>query len=181
MDTNQLTADYIWNDGKDEERLHMALQVYEAMDTVRWRLIEVVFVAVHNIIHDKLKDHLDLEMDLYETSLYFKTRDSGECYVYAEVKYEYGKYRLHAGIWAGEKPKKGERNEIDERLKETCLQEWDYWSNSDDVCTWYATISKDWYDGDLLAKAIRDGDEVKSGLADVLLRIYGGVFPLASS
>lgn len=178
MDTNELTAKYIW---EDKERLQMALHVYEAMPTVRKRLIESVFKAVGEHVSEALEG---VEVEPLDESVYFHSRETEDFFVFAEVEHGKGTLWLCAGIYVEDKSvDKAKQDKIRERFE--AKGDLDTWSNgkffSSDMYVAYAYahhkhVVARWDQGDFLSKAILNQDEVVSRVADILVRIYEGVF-----
>ena len=169
---------------EDEERLQMALRVYEAKDDVRDYLIERVFKAVGEKVAEKLDG---MEVSPYTTGLEFHQEDCN-FWVYAEVSsrrhQQRGSLWLHAGLYDYADPvDKAKQDEMRERFKtKSDLETWSSGKNFDGGNTVaYAYIQHEGYDDrwdtvGFLSRAIRNHDEVVSDVADILVRIYEGVF-----
>ena len=186
MNTNELTAKYIY---EDQERRQMALHVYLAMPTVRQYLIEGIFKAVGEQV--KKIDGVE-EGHCDETSVYFWNKEADELGVSAWVEKGRGKMQqLVAGVYDvyvddAKSVSKARRNEIQERFK--MKVDLDMWSHggciSSDPNVIACAYVRDargggrWdEDSDFLSRAIQHHDKVVSGVADVLVRIYNGMFP----
>ena len=185
MNTSELAADYIC---KDQERLRMALHVYEAMPDVRKYLIKEIFEAVGDRIR-QAKDLADDGLECYDESVYFCTEESGDFWVYAALEHgKRGVLWLYVGVHHDDaKSVKAQRDEIHERFRTMDdLETWSYgqsFSAGESVA--YAYVHHEhggrWHDDDFLSRAIRNREEVVSALAEILMRICGCVFPLASN
>lgn len=181
MDTNELTADYIC---KDDDRLQMALHVYEAMPAVRQYVIKDIFEAAGKRVRDA-KELNDDQLECYDEQVYFRTEETGDSWVYAKLEHgNRGVLQLCAGVYAEDwKSFKEKRDEIRERLRtKGDLETWSYGENSLRSHTYsvYAEVHHEhggrWHDDDFLRRAIRNRDGVVEALAELLLRIYRGVF-----
>lgn len=180
MNTNELSAKYIY---EDKERLQMALHVYEAMPAVRKRLIEGIFKAVGEYVDKKLDG---VEVECYKDGMQFYTEETDEFYVYAELERSRGTLSLHAGVYTYEGEKadnKTKRDDIRERFEtKTDLETWSYgkiFSSSKYVAYAYVhpeRVPARWDQDDFLRRAILNQDEVVSGVAELLMRIYEGLF-----
>ena len=179
MNTNELSTQYIC---EDEERLRMALHVYDAMPAVRNHLIEAIFKAAGERVAEELDG---VEVDTYETSMYFRSEKTGDFYVFADL--EHGNRsvrRLKAGVYVADAKsiKNAQRKEVRERFREDVyLETWSdgkSFSQGTDIA--YAYVHKKhgghWHDDDFLRRAILHRDEVVSKVAEILVRIYKGMF-----
>ena len=184
MNTNELTADYIC---EDEDRLALALHVYEAMPAVRKYLIKDIFKAAGERVRvaEKLDDD---KLECYPESVWFYTEETDDTWVFAALQHgKRGVLQLCAGVYADdvESIKEAQRERIGERFKaHGDLGMWSY-GKSFSSGNWiaYAYVNYEhggrWHDDDFLKRAIRSRDEVVSSLEGLLMRIYRGVFPLA--
>lgn len=186
MNANELTADYIC---ENSERLQMALRVYDAMSTVRERLIRRVFEAVGDRIRvDEKLDGMDVWVEKYEYCVQFYTEETRKVYVYAELSGKPGKrgyYWLHAGLYTDEGVGKSKQDEMRERFE--AMGDLETWSDAEkEIDSSSNYVAKAYvheergdarWDGDnFLRQAIQNQDEVVSGVAEILLQIYEGVF-----
>ena len=182
MDTNELTAKYICDDDH-KERLQMALHVYEAMPKVREHLIKDVFEAVGNRV--KMLDSIN-DVETYEGSVFLRSPETG-VYVFAAVDYG-GKrklrLKLHGGVYAEESVDKVKQDKIVERFEGARKGDlgWlngEYESEGQYVAYAYVDDNRvvaDWGGDEFLSTAIRNHNKVVSDVADLLVRIYNGVF-----
>lgn len=177
MDTNELTADYIC---KDDERLQMALHVYEAMPAVRDYLITAIFKATGERVVREVEAQLDTE---YTKSVYFCTEETGDFWVYAGLEHgQRGVLQLFAGIYVDDEKSSKAQREIQERF--TTDGDLETWSDGESLSSGkyiaYARVNHEhggrWHEDDFLRRAIRNRDGVAEALAELLLRIYRGVF-----
>lgn len=172
MDTHKLTADYIC---KDDERLQMALYVYEAMPAIRKYLIKNIFEAAGKRVRDAIKIDDD-QLQCQEEAVYFWTGQTGDFWIYAELEHrKRGPIQLVAGLYADdEKPFEAHR-EVTDRLKTGRLAEWPIRRAKNRVrCdVWHYGR---WDADHFLQRAIRNRDEVVSDLEEILLQIHRGVF-----
>ena len=182
MNTNELTADYIW---KDEDRLELALHVYEAMPTVRKYLIKEIFKAAGERVRAAMKLDDD-KLEFYAESVYFCTEETGDIWVFAALEQrKRGILQLYAGAWVDEvkSVNEAQRERIGERFRtHGGLEMWPYgksFSSGNRIAYAYVEHGGRWDDEDFLKRAIRSRDEVVSSLEGLLMRIYRGVFPLA--
>ena len=182
MDTNELTAKYICDDDH-KERLQMALHVYQAMPTVREHLIEGIFKAVGKDVAEKMNLDDD-NVECLAKSVYFYTQDTGEFYIFAALKDSRGTLSLVAGVYADEKStNKAQRDEVLQLFRDKCdLDTWSYGeSHSSITDVAYAYVHHDhvvarWDRDTFLSQAIRNHDEVVVAVAELLVRIYQGMF-----
>lgn len=185
MNTSELAADFI---RKDEERLRMALHVYEAMPNIRKYLIKDIFEAVGDSIR-LTKELASDELECYDESVYFRTKESGDFWVYAALEHgKRGVLSLYVGVYHEDaKSVKTQGDQIQERFRaKGDLGTWSYGQSfSAGASVAYAYVHHEhggrWHDDDFLSRAIRNRDEVVSALAEILMGIYAGVFPLASN
>lgn len=195
MDTDGLSAKYICGisdeTGDDvsnlnDERLRMALHVYEAMPTVRSYLIKAIFKAAGESVAEK---RTGVVLQLWEEGdgVFFWTEDTGELYVFAGLSYrKRGALWLNAGIGVDDENSiEAQRDEIRERFKLNVDPK--SWSNSGVRSSgrWAAWAWVDkvydkhqgrWNDDGFLRRAILNRDEVVSDVAALLVRIYDGMF-----
>ena len=171
MDTKEVSAEYIL---KDKERLRMALHVYDAMPTVRWRLIEDIFKAAGGRIDEELNGvGLDNE---YPRCVYFQTEKTDDCWVFA-LAYTRGKQiQFAAGIY-----EESIKEETRERFEKVDLEMWsDGEYKIDDhigVRVNTSTGGGRWDENSILRRAILDRDKVVKDVADLLIHIYKGMWP----
>ena len=179
MDTNELSAKYIY---EDRERLQMALHVYDAMPTVRKYLIEGIFNEVGEHVAEKVDG---VEWNCDEEAVYFWTKETGDFNVYARVERgKRGVLSLNAGVTAEENTvTAAEKDEIRERFEtKSDLETWSYGESfSSNTTVAYAVVHHEygdarWDQDPFLRRAILNRDEVVSGVAELLVRIYEGVF-----
>lgn len=174
-------AEYIC---EDKERLQMALRVHEAMPTVRENLIKRIFEAVGKQVAEEL-DGVEVRPKWYGVDIHTQ----GAFYVYAEVsdnkvQNKNGDYWLNAGLRAHEDTvDKAKADEMRERFKaKSDLGHWSSGKNFDGgTYVAYAYIQHEgkddrWDNPSFLSRAIRNHDEVVSDVAEILVRIYEGVF-----
>lgn len=188
MDISKLTAQYIC---ENEDRLEMALHVYEAMETVRNTLIERIFKAAGDLINKELDN---IVMHCREQDVYFWTEETGEFGVYASAysRPRRGRPRdirsFVAGVYADDaKPMKAKQDDIRARFKETV--DWGTWTlvedYSSDLEVSYAFSHQEhggrWNEGNFLRGAIRHRKELEEAVAELLLRIYRGMCPGVSN
>ena len=182
MDTKKLTAEYIC---KDQERLQMALQVYQAMPLVRDTLIERVLCAVGKRVAEK---YGGVELETYHNSVFFAPQGTSELWVYAWAeKGKRGLIQLSAGVYAestgayAESVSEVQREEMKGRFETDAGMR--TWAPKGDVQSAgrfiaYADIpGGHWHDDDFLERAILKQDGVVSEVVDVLAQIYKGMFP----
>ena len=180
MNTNELTADYIC---KEDDRLQMALHIYEAMPAVRKYLIKDIFKAAGERVRDAEEFDGD-QLWCYDEEVSFYTEETGDFYVYAKLAHgNRGVLQLVAGVYADdEKSFKKQRDEIRERFRtKGGLETWSYGENALlSGTSVYAEVHYElggrWHDDDFLQRAIRNREEVVEALAEILLGIYRGVF-----
>lgn len=184
MDTKELSAKYIYD---DEERRQLALLVYEAMPTVREYLIKGIFELTGKHIAEKI-DGVEYVWDGRCVTMW--TEEIGEYYVSAWL-YGSRSASLVAGVCHAEPASihNAERSLIQDRLKKKVNLE--VWSGGDVLLSdtaeeeiAYAYVHHEYYGGrwdqdGFLKRAIQSEDEVVSHVADVLVQIYKGVFPLS--
>ena len=180
MNTNELSAQYIC---EDEERLRMALHVYEAMPAVREHLIKAIF----NAAGERVAEEIDgVKQEPHENGVYLWTEETGDFYVFAEL--EPGKksaLRLTAGIYVDDAKSinKAQREEVRERFgTEVDLKTWSYGESfSQGEYVAYAYVHHKhgghWHDDGFLSQAILSRDEVVSNVAQILVGIYKGMWP----
>ena len=180
MNTNELTADYI---RKDEDRLELALHVYEAMPTVRKYLIKEIFKAAGERV--RVAEELDDgKLECYPESVYFCTEETGDIWIFAALDQRKRGVQLCAGAWVDEveSVNEAQRERIGERFRtHGGLEMWSHgksFSSGNRIA--YADVKHGgrWDDDDFLKRAIRSRDEVVSSLEELLLRIYRCTFPL---
>ena len=181
MNTNELTADYIC---EDEDRLALALHVYEAMPTVRKYLIKEIFKAAGERVRvaEKLDDG---KLECYEESVYFRTEKTGDIWVFAALEQRKRPIlQLYAGAWVDEveSVNEAQRERIGERFRaHGGLEMWSdgkSFSSGNRIAYAYVEHGGRWDDDNFLKRAIRSRDEVVSSLEELLLRIYRCTFPL---
>lgn len=179
MNANELSAKYIC---EDKERLQMALHVYEAMPTVRTYLIEGIFKAVGEHIAQRI-DGVKYSCD--KEIVAFWTKETGELYISAWMEHGRGQILwLVAGVYVDDaKSVSKERNAIQERFESKVdLETWSYGESfSSDTEIAYAYVNHEhgggrWDQDDFLRRAIQHRDDVVSDVADVLVRVYKGMF-----
>lgn len=196
MDTEGLSAKYICGisdksgDGVgnlNDERLRMALHVYEAMPTVRSYLIKAIFKAAGQSVAEK---RTGVQLGFWEEGeggVYFWTEDTGELYVFATLeRRKGGALWLNAGVCVDdEKLIEAQRDEVRERFElKVDPKAWsDSGCQSSGVWTAWAWVDKTydkhqgcWHDDGFLRRAILNRDEVVSDVAALLMRIYDGMF-----
>lgn len=201
MDTKKLTADYIFGIGEDsgneviDKRLQMALHVYEAMPTVRDYLIKDIFEAVGERI--RVAEKLDEDqLDIYgERHIYFRTGKTGDFWIYAGlVEGKSPKLELWAGVYTDYESDAAQANRTQEEKIQASFEEkcdLGSWSdgNNQPVKSYIAyscvlpkagKAGGRWDGDDFLTRAVRHRDDVVENLESLLMRIYRGVFPLAS-
>ena len=183
MNTNEITADYI---REDEDRLALALHVYEAMPAVRKYLIKEIFKAAGERVRTAMKLDDD-KLEFYAESVYFCTEETGDIWVFAALEHgKRGVLQLYAGVFADdvESINEAQRERIGERFRtHGDLGTWSYgksFSSSNYIAYAYVNYEHGgrWHDDDFLKRAIRSRDEVVSSLEELLLRIYRCTFPL---
>ena len=206
MDTNKLTAEHInkltaqyilrSSGGESAEaidqRLQMALHVYEAMPTVRQMLIEDIFKIVGESIRTSKKLH-EGQLEIYERSVYFCTEETGDFWIFAAlVQPRQPQLWLRAGVYAeyadDAKPLKVQEDEIRASLRQRCnLETWssDRKVRDDGRAIAYSDVRSQagggrWDKDYFLKRAIRQREGLVKELTHLLTIIYGGVFPLAS-
>lgn len=185
MNTNEQTANYICD---NQERLQMALHVYEAMDDVRNHLIERVFQAVGEQVAEKLDaEKLGVQVIPYETGVDFH-EETCNFRVYAEVSSrrhrQEGSLWLHAGLYDdAEDVDKARQEEIREAFKTS--SDFETWSSgnliSEERYLAKAYVHHEgqddrWDERRFLRRAILSHDETVSRIVELLVRIYEGVF-----
>ena len=188
MNTNELTAEYIC---KDKERLQMALHVYEAMPIVRTHVVKAIFEAVGE--HIRVTHEFDgFKRECLGESVYFCTEDTGDFWIFAALEHgKRGVRQLYCGVYAeyedGAESNEVQEDEVQSRFKtKGDLETWSYGKSfSSGRYVAYAYVHHEsrgrWHDDDFLRQAIGDRTKVVEDLADLLMRIYRGVFPLAST
>lgn len=180
MDTNKLTADYIC---KDDDRLQMALHIYEAMPAVREYLIKDIFKAVGERVSSV--EELDSgQLDCRDYSVYFCTERTGDFWVCAWFEDRRRPVlQLCAGVYIDDgKSSKAKRDEIQKRFRDRSNLE--TWSEGKSLSYGryiaYAKVHYEhggrWDDDHFLRRAIRNRDGVVKALAELLQRIYRGMF-----
>lgn len=180
MDISELSAKYIY---EDEERLRMALHVYEAMPTVRKYLFKTIFAAAGERLADKLTG---VELECSENGVRLWTEETGEFEVFVELEYGRGIFP-YAGVYekSGESIKE-RGNEIRERFEtKVDLKAWSsgkIYSEDKQISAYVDRADGGrWHRDDFLRRAIMSQDEVVSIVEAPLLRIHRGVFPLTSN
>ena len=199
MNANDLTAKYICGRGEEtakeviDQRLQMALHVYEAMPTVRRYLIEGIFKEVGEKVSKEFASD-EPEYETGEQTVYLRTSDTSRFWVFAYLydqqagdKRRRDEFSFVAGVYADE-PFGPQQDEIRERLDAVDLQTWTLSKGSHNLSKdhWIgyagahhelgASLS---YDG-FLRRAIEDRDGIVSALEELLTRICRGIFPLAA-
>ena len=181
MNTNELTADYIC---EDEDRLALALHVYEAMPTVRKYLIKEIFKAAGERVRTAMKLDDD-KLEFYAESVYFCTEETGDIWIFAALEQrKRGILQLYAGAWVDEveSVNEAQRERIGERFRaHGGLEMWSdgkSFSSGNRIAYAYVEHGGRWDDDNFLKRAIRSRDEVVSSLEELLLRIYRCTFPL---
>lgn len=171
MNTNELSAQYIC---EDEERLRMALHVYEAMPAVRWRLIKAIFKAAGGRVDEEL-DGVELDNE-HQLGVYFQTEETGDCWVLAWVESRGGQIRLVAGIY-----EESIKEETRERFAKIDLGTWSDGKYVSDgyIGAWVNDKHEGgrWDDDAFLHRAILHRDEVVKNVADLLIGIYKDMWP----
>ena len=198
MEYNKLTAEYICED-KSGDRLKMALYVYEAMDTVRTYVSKDVFKEIGERVKTAEEFSGDEpEYEPYEGAVYFRTRKLSDFWIFA---YLYDKKQgdqrrkdelsFVAGVYADSLG--GKQDMIRGRLDEVDLGTWSFRKNNPlDKSYWsydqymgYTVEHHEhgisWSYDQFLTRAIRDRERIVGDVAELLMRIYRGVFPLADS
>lgn len=187
---NKLSAKYIF---EQEERLLMALHVYEAMPIVREYVIKDLFERVGSRVANAVSV---VKQEYRNDAVYFRTEESGDLYIYAWLyDHEYFDKRsrsvlsLVAGIYG--KAESTKAKEIGERLETRVrLKTWSYgrkWSSKDKLDPGIAFTFKhhehgtEWPYTAFLRRVIDAKEEVVSEISELLVDIYKGVFPLTSS
>ena len=181
MDTNQLTADYIWSDGKDEERLQMALHVYLAMPGVREYLIGDIFRAVGDRLDEKVSWE---QLDRYDNAVRFCNDKTGDYWIGAQVWSDRQPKRLlRAGLYTDDDISARQKVQIKERFGASSeLTNWSYGGNhSDGNWVAFGNVHHDHGGGrldqdDWLKRAVRNREKEVSALVETLLQIYQGMF-----
>ena len=179
MNTNFL-APYIW---KNEEWLEMALHVYKAMPAVREHLIEAIFKAVGKRVEELPNVTAGYNKD--GDGVYFWNEKTGDFGVFAELNPgQKGALRLIAGLYVDDaKSIEAQREEVRERFNtKVDLKTWsDGKSFSQGEYVAYAYVHQKhgghWHDDGFLSRAILSRDEVVSNVAEILVRIYKGMWP----
>ena len=178
MDTAELTAKYICD---DQERLQMALHVYEAMQAVRECLMQRIFEAVGERIAEQIDG---VEWNPYPDSVEFYTKKTGEWRVSAWLSHGSRGYTrtLVAGLYVNDAKlvNKTERNEI-QRQFDVDRETWSYgdsFSSNTEVSAYVDSGGRKWrWDRpDFLKRAILNQDDVVSDIAELLVRIYEDIF-----
>ena len=206
MDTNKLTAEHInkltaqyilrSSGGESAEaidqRLQMALHVYEAMPMVRQMLIEDIFKIVGESIRVSKKLHED-QLEVRGQSVYFCTEETGDFWICAGLfQPRHPQLRLYAGVYAeyadDANPLKAQEDEIRASFEDKSNLE--TWSSDGEVRDGGSLIAYSYvhsqagggrWDRDyFLKKAVRQREDIVKELTHLLTIIYGGVFPLAS-
>ena len=188
MDTNKLTAQYIC---ENEDRLKMALHVYEAMETVRNTLIKRIFKGAGDLIEKELDKVVTV---CREQDVNFWTEETGEFGVYAsaDARPRRGRSRdirsFVAGVFVDDaKPMKAKRDDIRARFEETV--DWGTWTLGEDFSSdlevSYAFSHQEhigrWNEDDFLRSAILHRKELEEAVAELLLQIYRGMCPGVSN
>ena len=172
MNTDELSAQYIC---EDEERLRMALHVYDAMPAVRWRLIEDIFKAAGGRVDEELGGvGLDNEEPHW---VYFRTEKTGNCWVFASVYMPRGQQiKLVAGIY-----EVSIKEETRERFAEVDLETWSDGEYKEDNHIGVEVNDNHgggrWDENSFLRRAILDRDGVVKDVTDLLIHIYKGMWP----
>lgn len=179
MNTNEQTAKYICD---NQERLQMALHVHEAMPDVRKQLIKGVFEAVGEQVTKKLKldRHEAWDVECYDKSVYFYTEETGDSWVFAWAKPgKAPKLQLVAGVYEDEL-NKAKLDDIRECFRTNSdLETWsdgEILSDTDGVYANVHQVDARWDQDNFLRRAILNHDEVVSEVAELLLKIYEGIF-----
>ena len=187
----ELTAEYICED-KSGDRLKMALYVYEAMDTVRTYVSKDVLKEIGERV--KAAEEFSGDEPEYELSVgtvWFRTRKISDFWIFT---YLYDKKQgdqrrkdelsFVAGVYADSLGSK--RDMIRGRLDEVDLGTWSFRKNNpldDDQHMGYTVEHHEhgvsWSYDQFLTRAIRDRERIVEDVAELLMRIYRGVFPLA--
>ena len=196
MEYNELTAEYICED-KSGDRLKMALYVYEAMDTVRTYVSKDVFKEVGERVKAAQEFSGDEpEYESYEGQVFFRTSKTSGLWIFA---YLYDKKQgdqrrkdelsFVAGVYADSFG--GKQDMIRGRLDEVDLGTWSfrksnpldksYWSQYMVYTVEHHEHGVSWSYDQFLTRAIRDRERIVEDVAELLMRIYRGVFPLACS
>lgn len=183
MDISKLTAQYIC---ENEDRLEMALHVYEAKETVRDTLIKRVFKGAGDLIEKELDNVVTL---CREQDVNFWTEETGEFGVYASADSRPRRGRSFvAGVFVDDaKPMKPKQDDIRARFRETV--DWGTWTleedYSSDLEVSYAFSHQEyggrWNEDDFLRSAILHRKELEEAVAELLLRIYRGMCPGVSN
>ena len=171
MNTNELSAQYIC---EDEERLRMALHVYEAMPAVREHLIEDIFQAAGERVAEEIDG---VKQEPHANGVYLWTEETGDCYVFAwaEKRDKQRGLKLVAGIYDAES------KETRERFAKIDLETWSDGKYDSDgyIGAWVNDKHEggDWHDDAFLHRAILHRDEVVKNVADLLIGIYKDMWP----
>ena len=171
MNTNELSAQYIC---EDEERLRMALHVYEAMPAVREHLIEDIFKAAG----ERVAKELDGVLGDNKDGVYLWTDGTGDCHVFVCAERPVGQgqrgLKLLAGIYA-------ESKETRERFGKIDRKTWSdgKYDSGGYIGAWVNDKHEGgrWDDDAFLSRAILHRDEVVKNVADLLIHIYEGMWP----
>lgn len=182
METKKLTAKYIHEDPK---RLEMALHIFEAMPTVRGYLIDEIFKAIGEQVVKQI-DGVELWRD-GQKCVFFWTKETGDYWVFAQP-WRSNVTRLVAGVYVEDVAsiEDGHQGRFEENVD---LESWSDLgrsvpsSKTDEHIAAYVSAEHGggrWDDDDFLRRAIQSRCEVVS-VTEVLVRIYNGMFPLASN
>lgn len=199
MNANDLTAKYICGRGEEtakeviDQRLQMALHVYEAMPTVRRFLIEDIFVEVGEKVSKEFSSD-EPEYEPGEQTLYLRTSDTSPFWVFAYLydqqagdKRRRDEFSFVAGVYADE-PLGPQQDEIRGRFDAADLETWTLSKGSHNLRKDHyidyaaahhelgASLSYDRF----LRRAVQNRDGIVSALGELLIRTCRGVFPLAS-
>ena len=193
INIRELTAEYICGIGEEsasaeeviDQRLRMALHVYEAMPTVRHYLIKGIFKDVGERIAENTEG-----VDLWRPGSYegviFQTNETDDYWVFAETYKQRQVSRLVAGVYVAEPT--SIKNEHRERFKSRVdLESWSDLERSfpsdRNVHHINAFVRPEygggrWDDDVFLTRAILKRNDIVSRVEDILKRIYEGMFPL---
>ena len=190
----ELTAKYIC---EHPDWLEIALDVYEAMPTVRRRLIGTIWKGVEKRVRKQLDDRVDVYHypDRYD-GFYFSPKGL-KLMICAETTQIPGtkpiKWGPTCSVWVEEgfELADARRKEIigifekvtDDQMRDRGVKVGHRWSYPDSDYLafvnvggeyWDATVDY-WDDGGFLRRAVQSQNEIVSNLADLLVGIYGRI------
>ena len=194
MEYNKLTAEYICED-KSGDRLKMALHVYEAMDTVRTYVSKDVFKEIGERV-EAAEEFSGDEPEYFADVgvVYFRTSKTSDFWIFAllhDKKQGDKRRKDELSFVAGVCPAESfgqQQDMIRGRLEEADLGHWSFRKNNPLDKSYYMgyTVGHpeygvSWSYDQFLTRAIRDRERIVEDVAELLMRIYRGVFPLADS